>query len=209
MERQRVGILVFDDVEVLDFCGPFEVLLRHPAGREPAARGPVAVRGRAGGGAGRPRHGGRRSQGRRPTHALARLPAPRRPASCPGGWGTRREIGNPALLAWIAARGRGGGDADVGVHGRDAARPRRPARRPARDDALAIARLDAGVVPQGHGRARRCTSSRTATCSRRRASPPASTWRCGSSRATTARRSRARRRARWSIRIPTTCDGGV
>ena len=26
MQRRRVGILVFDDVEVLDFCGPFEVL---------------------------------------------------------------------------------------------------------------------------------------------------------------------------------------
>ncbi len=25
MERKRVGILVFPDVEVLDFCGPFEV----------------------------------------------------------------------------------------------------------------------------------------------------------------------------------------
>jgi putative intracellular protease/amidase len=25
MERRRVGILVFDDVEVLDYCGPFEV----------------------------------------------------------------------------------------------------------------------------------------------------------------------------------------
>jgi transcriptional regulator GlxA family with amidase domain len=25
MERKRVGIVVFEDVEVLDFCGPFEV----------------------------------------------------------------------------------------------------------------------------------------------------------------------------------------
>ncbi len=25
MDRKRVGILVFPDVEVLDFCGPFEV----------------------------------------------------------------------------------------------------------------------------------------------------------------------------------------
>ena len=25
MNRKRVGILVFPDVEVLDFCGPFEV----------------------------------------------------------------------------------------------------------------------------------------------------------------------------------------
>jgi putative intracellular protease/amidase len=25
MKRKRVGIVVFDDVEVLDFCGPFEV----------------------------------------------------------------------------------------------------------------------------------------------------------------------------------------
>lgn len=25
MKRTRVGILIFDDVEVLDYCGPFEV----------------------------------------------------------------------------------------------------------------------------------------------------------------------------------------
>ena len=25
MERKRVGIVLFDDIEVLDFCGPFEV----------------------------------------------------------------------------------------------------------------------------------------------------------------------------------------
>jgi hypothetical protein len=25
MERKRVGILIFPEVEVLDFCGPFEV----------------------------------------------------------------------------------------------------------------------------------------------------------------------------------------
>ena len=25
MKRKRVGILIFPDVEVLDFCGPFEV----------------------------------------------------------------------------------------------------------------------------------------------------------------------------------------
>jgi hypothetical protein len=25
MERKRVGIVLFEDVEVLDFCGPFEV----------------------------------------------------------------------------------------------------------------------------------------------------------------------------------------
>jgi hypothetical protein len=25
MERKRVGIVIYEDVEVLDFCGPFEV----------------------------------------------------------------------------------------------------------------------------------------------------------------------------------------
>ena len=25
MERKRVGIVVFEEIEVLDFCGPFEV----------------------------------------------------------------------------------------------------------------------------------------------------------------------------------------
>ena len=42
----RVGILVFDDVEVLDFCGPVRGVLGHPPRRGAAARGAVAVRGR-------------------------------------------------------------------------------------------------------------------------------------------------------------------
>ena len=25
MDRKRVGIVIFDNIEVLDFCGPFEV----------------------------------------------------------------------------------------------------------------------------------------------------------------------------------------
>ena len=26
MERKRAGVVIFNDIEVLDFCGPFEVL---------------------------------------------------------------------------------------------------------------------------------------------------------------------------------------
>jgi hypothetical protein len=28
MERKRVGIVLFEDIEVLDFCGPFECIQR-------------------------------------------------------------------------------------------------------------------------------------------------------------------------------------
>jgi hypothetical protein len=37
MERRRVGIVVFDDVEVLDFCGPFEVFSVTRLNEEPAS----------------------------------------------------------------------------------------------------------------------------------------------------------------------------
>ena len=52
MDRKRVGILIFPDVEVLDFCGPFEVFsvtrLNEDARREepswPSARIPWSPR---------------------------------------------------------------------------------------------------------------------------------------------------------------------
>jgi hypothetical protein len=29
MQRKRVGIVIYEEVEVLDFCGPLEVFLGH------------------------------------------------------------------------------------------------------------------------------------------------------------------------------------
>ena len=95
-----VGILVFDDVEVLDFCGPFEVFAAagRPAGPDTAdgpfrvsliAERPGSVRCR----------GGLRAL---PDYTLADHP-PLDILVVPGGWGTRREVDNAPLLDWIAA----------------------------------------------------------------------------------------------------------
>jgi transcriptional regulator GlxA family with amidase domain len=104
MERRRVGILVFDDVEVLDFCGPFEVFsvtrLDESRRREdPSPFEVVLIVERAGIVTA---SGGLKVT---PDHTLERCP-PLDVLVVPGGWGTRREIHNPALLEWIATRGR-------------------------------------------------------------------------------------------------------
>ncbi len=92
-----VGILIFDDVEVLDFCGPFEVfsVAARIAADEPPAFTVFTVAERAGLVAAR---GGLRV---RPDYTLADHP-PIDLRVVPGGWGTRREVGNAALIAWIA-----------------------------------------------------------------------------------------------------------
>src|SRR5437870_5459874 len=105
MKRKLVGIVLFPDVEVLDFCGPFEVFsvtrLAEPRRREDpspfevllvaAEEGPV-----------------------RATGGLRVLPdcttsdcPPLDILVVPGGWGTRRALHDEALLRWIAERARG------------------------------------------------------------------------------------------------------
>ena len=103
MERKRVGILVFDGVEVLDFCGPFEVFsvtrLDETRRREdPSPFEVVLVAEQAGTVTA---VGGLKVT---PDHTLADCPS-LDILVVPGGWGTRREIGNPALLEWIGVRG--------------------------------------------------------------------------------------------------------
>jgi transcriptional regulator GlxA family with amidase domain len=97
-----VGILIFDEVEVLDFCGPFEVFASASAtGEAPRderrlftvltiaeenrtihCRGGLLVQ---------------------PHHSLADHP-PLDILVVPGGYGTRRELSNPVVLDWIAAQ---------------------------------------------------------------------------------------------------------
>jgi len=101
----NVGILIFDEVELLDMAGPYEVfttaarvLARSQPPGAPAlfsattiARCPGTVRARA----------GLRLQ---PDHGLADHP----PLACaivPGGV-VDTELGQPELLAWIAAQAR-------------------------------------------------------------------------------------------------------
>jgi transcriptional regulator GlxA family with amidase domain len=105
MERKRVGILVFPDVEVLDFCGPFEVfagtrLSEARRREEPSPFEIVLVAEREGAVAAA---GGLKVV---PDFTLDSCP-PLDVLVVPGGWGVRTEIDNERLLAWLAERGRG------------------------------------------------------------------------------------------------------
>lgn len=102
MQRRRVGILVFADVEVLDFAGPFEVfsVCRLDEARrfeEPSpfevvlvaeSTGPVRAT------------GGLRVL---PDHDLVSCPALDL-LIVPGGQGSRREVDNVPVIDWIRAR---------------------------------------------------------------------------------------------------------
>ena len=104
MNRKRVGILVFPDVEVLDFCGPFEVFsvtrLDEARRREEPAPFEVFLVAETDGVV--KATGGLRVV---PDHTLATCP-PLDILVVPGGWGTRKEISNRRLLDWIAERAR-------------------------------------------------------------------------------------------------------
>ncbi len=103
-EQGTVGILIFDEVEVLDFCGPFEVFSVARAPEEDGgdevplfrvltiAERPGIVR----------CTGGLLVQ---PHHAISDHP-PLDILVVPGGQGTRRERTNPVLLDWIAEQDR-------------------------------------------------------------------------------------------------------
>lgn len=99
MKRKRVGIVLFDDVEVLDFSGPFEVfsvvrLDEEKRREEPSPFEVVLVAESS-----RPvtTTGGMRVL---PHHTFADCPR-LDILVVPGGWGTRREIHNPLLLDWL------------------------------------------------------------------------------------------------------------
>jgi transcriptional regulator GlxA family with amidase domain len=88
IDRRRVGILVSPEVEVLDFCGPFEVLsttrLNEDRRREePSPYEVILVS----------------------DHDLDGCPT-LGVLVVPGGWGTRKEMRNERLVAWIAERSR-------------------------------------------------------------------------------------------------------
>jgi putative intracellular protease/amidase/catechol 2,3-dioxygenase-like lactoylglutathione lyase family enzyme len=94
---RNVAILIFEDVEVLDFCGPFEVFsVANRFTDSPAFHvftvaekpGPVLTRG---------------GLSVNPLHRLADCPRPDL-LLVPGGQGTRREMHNTALIEWIKAR---------------------------------------------------------------------------------------------------------
>lgn len=102
--QKTVGILIFDQVEVLDFCGPFEVfsvarLDETKRMEEPSPFQVVLI--------------AERDQpvvtmGKMrvlPEYTLENCP-PLDVLVIPGGWGTRRELSNTKLLEWIKQRAR-------------------------------------------------------------------------------------------------------
>lgn len=104
MKRKRVGLVIFPEVEVLDFCGPYEVftVVRLNEARRREEPSPfqvllVAERAEAVTTA-----GGLRVL---PDCTLADCP-PLDILVVPGGWGTRRQIENKTLIDWIGQRGR-------------------------------------------------------------------------------------------------------
>jgi transcriptional regulator GlxA family with amidase domain len=102
MERKCVGIVLFEDIEVLDFCGPFEVFaatrLNEAKRREEPSpfeiwlvaekNGPVVT------------SGGMQVIPHHTFETCPRLDI----LVVPGGWGTRRELHNPAVLDWLRLR---------------------------------------------------------------------------------------------------------
>jgi transcriptional regulator GlxA family with amidase domain len=104
MTGRKVGILVFPEVEVLDFCGPFEVfsvtrLNEERRREEPSPYEVVLV--------------AERKETVVATGGLKVVPddslddcPPLDVLVVPGGWGTRREMTNDRLITWIAERGR-------------------------------------------------------------------------------------------------------
>jgi transcriptional regulator GlxA family with amidase domain len=106
-QPRNVGILIFPDVEILDFCGPFEVFASAtlPAQTEGGAETRLFKVFTV---AERPEiitcRGGLLVQ---PNHTLEDHP-PLDLVVVPGGYGTEREQENPVVLDWIA-RQRGTG----------------------------------------------------------------------------------------------------
>jgi len=104
MRDKRVGILIFPAVEVLDFGGPYEVfsVTRLDEQRRREESSPFEVLLVAEGAEPVVATGGLRVI---PDVALETCP-PLDILVVPGGWGTRREIGNQRLLTWIAERAK-------------------------------------------------------------------------------------------------------
>ncbi|MDE3156585.1 MAG: DJ-1/PfpI family protein [Acidobacteriota bacterium] len=102
MDRQRVGIVLFDGVEVLDFCGPFEVfsVTRLDEERRREEQSPFDVRLVA------EREGPVTTTGgmRVLPHDTFETCPPLDILLVPGGWGTRAQLKNPVLLDWLRSR---------------------------------------------------------------------------------------------------------
>ena len=102
MQRKTVGIVVFDEIEVLDFCGPFEVfsVVRLDEAKRRVEPSPFNVKLVSETGQAITTSGGMRVT---PDYSFA--DCPHLDILCvPGGWGTRRELANPVMLDWLHSR---------------------------------------------------------------------------------------------------------
>lgn len=102
MKQKRVGIVIFNDIEVLDFCGPFEVLsvTRLDEERRREEPSPFEVLLVAQSAAVVSTSGGMKVL----PHASFDNCPPLDILVVPGGWGTRAEMKNVVMLAFVKAR---------------------------------------------------------------------------------------------------------
>ena len=102
MTRKRVGIVLFNDIEVLDFCGPFEVFsvtrLNEEKRREEPS--PFEVFLIAETLSYVTTTGGMKVIPQYSFEDCPRLDI----LVVPGGWGTRKELNNPVMLEWLRSR---------------------------------------------------------------------------------------------------------
>ncbi len=102
MVQKRVGIIIFNDIEVLDFCGPFEVFsvtrCNEEKRREESSPFEVLLI-------------AEKSETVITTGNMKVIPdydfanCPKLDILCvPGGWGTRKELENSAMLDWLRAK---------------------------------------------------------------------------------------------------------
>ena len=102
MDKKRVGIVLFDEIEVLDFCGPFEVfsVVRLDEARRREEPSPFEVMLVAEKSDPVTTSGGMKVMPGTTFGTCPKLDI----LVVPGGWGTRRELGNPVMLQWLRER---------------------------------------------------------------------------------------------------------
>jgi len=102
MDRKRVGIIIFEEVEVLDFCGPFEVFavarLNENRRREEASPFEVLLISQS----------GERVKTTGGMKVIPDVTFDNCPGLdilvVPGGWGTRKEMSNQTMLSFVRSR---------------------------------------------------------------------------------------------------------
>jgi transcriptional regulator GlxA family with amidase domain len=102
MERKRVGVVLFENIEVLDFCGPFEVfsatrLSEEKRREEPSPFEVLLV-------AEHPEPVTTTGNMKVIPHCTFENCPRLHVLVVPGGWGTRKELNNPIMLEWLRTR---------------------------------------------------------------------------------------------------------